>query len=165
MGARIFPLFEWDEQQIQMNNFQYCGEHIFLHILNITSGPSEDLSLPDVYVWQAGVLPGNQMSPCGGDSWLKRTSVQPKQQTADRWWSFHIWWRSRSTYKTHDIRHLCIYIKKKQLICTVNMKTWLSQICTLWGCYSSGVRADQSRSWTPKMLPNVFSGWMCVNVR
>lgn len=140
-------------------------EHIFLHILNITTGPSEDLSLPDVYVWQAGGLPGNQMSPCGGDSWLKRTSVQPKQQRADRWWSFHIWWRSRSTYKTHDIRHLCI--KKKKNICTVNMKTWLSQICfcTLWGGYSSGVRADQSRSRTPKMLPNVFRGWMCVNVR
>lgn len=61
---------------------------------------------------------------------------------------------------------LDIYVyKKKKRICTVNMKTWLSQICTLWGCYSSGVRADQSRSWTPKMLPNVFSGWMCVNVR
>lgn len=53
-------------------------------------------SVPDVCVWQVADLPRSQMSPCVGDSWLQKTSVQSKQETAGRLLSFHIWWEKNN---------------------------------------------------------------------
>lgn len=68
------------------------GLENFLKQLQIQSFYLLWLSVPDVCVWQVAVLPKILMSPCVGDSWLQKTFVQTKQQTAGRLLSFHIWW-------------------------------------------------------------------------